>query len=180
MKLKTICLLILLFFSKSFSQDIKKLENNNGFRSIKLGSEIRNYPNFIKKSEQNSKYFSPWFEYDYILNLKKENDFKKIGDAEILQILAKVYNNKIYQIQIVTEKDNEVIEMLETAYGKPNFDDIKADILGWRTESGIQCEVMGRAGGYSQINIRYRDLNLESLAQKKDTEEKKKKAISEF
>ena len=58
---------ILLFIAislNSFSQNIQKLEENNGFRGIKLGSEISNYPSAIKE-ESKPNLFSMWINNTY-------------------------------------------------------------------------------------------------------------------
>ncbi len=160
------------------SQSSQKLEEKNGFREIKLGNNITDYPNFIKKNSENDQYFGPWIDFEYILDLKSTR-YDKIGNATIHRIFAKTHENKIYAIKIILEKNYEVIELLKSLYGEPTWDNLQADLIEWKTNK-IECTFKGRYKGASNFHIDYVQLELEKLALKKSKEVKLKKANSEF
>jgi hypothetical protein len=122
---------ILLFIAislNSISQNIQKLEENNGFRGIKLGSEISNYPSAIKE-ESKPNLFSMWINntyytfgngFDYVLDISNDNNFDRLDNAKILGLYLGVFKGKIRAIKVVLEYHPYTLELLELAYGKPN------------------------------------------------------------
>lgn len=158
------------------AQNIDRLKENNGFRTIKLGSDIRNYSNFIKQTDSNSHLFSVWTDYDYILNPNDNKGFENLGSSQIYSIYLKVFSNKIYSIMINVEKNFEIIHGLKTTFGEPNMDAINADLMWWQTANGIRCEVTGRYLLETNMYIIYNDLSLESEKEIQN----RKKIISQF
>lgn len=102
---------ILLFIAislNSFSQNIQKLEENNGFRGIKLGSEISNYPSAIKE-ESKPNLFSMWINntyytfgngFDYVLDISNDNNFDRLDNAKILGLYLGVFKGKSEQLRL--------------------------------------------------------------------------------
>lgn len=176
-----ICFVIFIF---SFPQNIEKLKSTNGFRDIKLGSNINEYPNFVRKNKQNEEFFGSWgSDYDYILDQKNEKNFKKLGDAKIYRVFVKVDNlNVIYKISLVLDKNFDLLTMLEDAYGKPNFVNFELGFKNWKTDNNIECELQGFSTKleYEHYFLNYTDKTLQSKAWEYERENKRKKAISEF
>jgi len=158
-----ILILSLLLFSVSFSQDLDKLIENNGFRKIKLNSNIKDYLDekgyydFIKKDSVNLKYFDGFTQYDYRY---ATDDYNKIGNTKILKIFVKTFNDIIYNIFIVTEPNIEVYELLELAYGKPNGSDYQFSINSrtWETEK-FRCTLL-RLPGINFYRLEYHTTKL--------------------
>lgn len=121
-------LLSILISVNSFSQNIEKLEENNGFRSIKLGSEITNYAFAIDASSNyelfslyiNNNHYSFSHDVNYVLDITNNNDFESIDNAKILGIFLGVFNGKIREIKVITEFHPYTLELLKLAFGEPN------------------------------------------------------------
>jgi hypothetical protein len=124
--MKNLFLMIFVFFNligiNIYSQDIVTLKENNGFRNIKLGSNIEDYSDLIIKDSTNIKFFGVWDEYDYILHPDSEMH-NSIENTKIHRVLIKTYNSYIYEIFITLEYNFEVVELLKSLYGKPNYTD---------------------------------------------------------
>jgi hypothetical protein len=179
---KILQLFLFLFCIQSLSaQNIERLKENNGFREIKLGSDVKDYPAFIKKDSTNSKYFGlVGYEYEYIFEQGVKAGYDKVGDAEIYRILAKTFNGKIFKINVTLEKDYGTIKMLKLAFGEPNFENMELGMLRWNTENNIECEFMGHIDLFKNDFVRFTDLNIKKLYEKDKKEKEKKRAISEF
>lgn len=177
-------LIFFLVFIFCYPQNIEKLKNANGFRDIKLGSNIKEYPNFVKKSKLNEEFFGAWgWNYDYILDQKNEKNLKKIGEAKIYRVFVKVDdNNVIYQISLVLDKNYDLLTMLDDAYGKPNFVNFDLGFKNWKTDNNIECELNGFSTKLETLYyfLTYTDITLKNNAQENEREYKRKKAISEF
>lgn len=170
---KGIIILVFLLSNHLFSQSY--LEKQNGFREIKLGSNINLYHDFIKKDSLSLKYFGIWTEYDYVYSGKEYN---KIGNVEINNIFIKVVNNLIYEILITTDKNLELLDLLRNAYGKPTIDE-NGNLIGWYYEN-IRCRVIGKSDFYKLFFITYEDVKLEDKVIKLESEEKVTSAKKQF
>ncbi|WP_435255483.1 hypothetical protein [Tenacibaculum sp. A30] len=174
-----IVLFLIYYTQDSKAQNIERLRINNGFRTIKLGTDVHLYPEFIKKNSSNSKYFGFLLEdYHYIFNHKNNRKFDKIGNAKIFRILVKTYQNKIFKIDITLEKNRETSELLKLAFGKPTYN-IKNN-LTWKTNNNIECLFQEDLKTFDHAYITYTNQELEKLYNKEKADKKKKKAISEF
>jgi hypothetical protein len=119
---------ILLFLAislNSFSQNIQKLEENNGFRGIKLGTEITNYP--FAKAESKQELFTIYINnirryfhgFNYVVDINN-NNFDRLDNAKILGLYLSVFKGKIREIMVLTEYHPYTLDLLELAFGKPN------------------------------------------------------------
>jgi len=174
----TLFLFIATFFC--FPQDINKLKENNGFRKIKLGTNVLEYPSLVKQSSDNKGYFNPWYDYNYAFDQYTFKGYEKIGDAKIHRIFVKTLDAKIYEIMLVVDKNEGIFELLKIAYGNPNTDDIETGALVWRTDNNIECSVTERCEGSEKLIIRYTDTVLSHMAAEREQADKKKKIISQF
>ncbi|MCW3169044.1 hypothetical protein OMO38_10960 [Chryseobacterium sp. 09-1422] len=83
-------------FQFVFTQNMNFLTEQNGFRDIKLGSNINNYSDFIEKEKNTVGNFN---EYLYI-----GNKYKKIDQTDVLKISVSTIDDLIYEIEIITDK----------------------------------------------------------------------------
>ncbi|WP_286813095.1 MULTISPECIES: hypothetical protein [unclassified Maribacter] len=175
-----------------FSQDLNKLIENNGFRKIKLNTNVKNYVDdkgyyhFLKRDSTTVKYFERFTEYDYIYASK---DYEKIGNVKIKYIFVKTLNEIIYDIFIVTEPNLEIFNLIQLAYGKPTStykeDSTQGASMAWNAEK-LNCTLSGFKGHYYfQLHYYAKELKakaweLEKTQLEKEQKEKTKKAIKEF
>jgi hypothetical protein len=160
----------------SFGQDYTFLDSKNGFRNIRLGASVNNYPEFKLKSESNIDLFK------LSMNLKtshvyKGTDHDKITSARILFIYLVTENNIITEIRVVTEKVLNVYATLESAYGKPT--DTQGTKLIWRTDK-IECSIEGDNTQIPGYHIRYKTISKDRSQLNELMEKSKKEAQAEL
>lgn len=178
---KTTLTPILIFFTIliSFSQNLEKLKGNNGFRGIKLGANINEYPDFVKRVPSIEKLFGPFNDYQYIFDIYTRKDYKSIGNAKIRRIFANTIDKKIFKIEIITEVNYEIIELLTLAYGEPARDSMTKSTRLWKIDN-IECTITGILPIANNLILTYVDADLERKFFEREKVNKKKKALSEF
>src|SRR5687768_8013774 len=105
----TIGLLFVIAFSNCFCQDLAELDKRNGFKDIKLGSSIDSVKGFKLKKE-----FKERDEYPAKLYEVEHPDYEKIGEVKIDKVELKTYKDLIYEINVVTDKDERLMKALES------------------------------------------------------------------
>jgi hypothetical protein len=170
--MKTLTLQIFIFMACfSYGQEYSFLDSRNGFRNIRLGTLVSDYPQFREKDASNMDFFK------LSMNLKTSHvcvgaEKDRIGTARILFIYLIAENSLISEIRVVTEKVLDVYSTLENAYGKPT--DRQGTKLTWRTD-GIECSIEGDNSPIPGYHICYKVLSkarkelnaLKALARKK-------------
>lgn len=151
MKLKVRLILLIFIFTKSitYSQDLSKLSEDKGFREIKLGSNISKFNCFKLNNSLKPftyKYYSGIYNeisaYEFIPN--SSYPYYKIGDIGIYEIKVLVYQNKIFQIEIIIEKNKDILELLKYRYGNyTSFDNSTIPEYSWNTNNGIAFKLHG-------------------------------------
>lgn len=147
----------LLFTYLSFGQNNSFLESRNGFRNIRLGTSVDNYPEFKIKNESNTDLFKLSMN-SKTTHVYKGNDTDKIKTARILFIYLIAENNIIAEIRVITEKVLNVYSTLQNAYGKPA--DMQGTKLIWRTDK-IECSIEGDNTPIPGYHIRYKSTSQE-------------------
>lgn len=168
-----------------FSQDLNELIENNGFRKIKLNTNVNDYVDdkgyydFLKRDSTTVKYFERFTEYDYIYASK---GYEKIGNVKIKYIFVKTLNDIIYDIFIVTEPNLEIFDLIQLAYGKPTSsygsESSQGASMTWKTDN-LNCTLSGYEGHY-YFQLHYFANELKGKASELEQKEKTKKAIKEF
>lgn len=151
--------LFLFISSLLFSQECNFLDYKNGFRNIKLGENIKNYPEFKIKKDSNLELFKLSFnaESNYV-HVGNEND--KIGTVKILYIFLNVTDEKIERIHIVTQKEFGLYYVLKNAYGDTSMEFGKKWF--WRTNK-IECSIEGDDTNIPGYHIIYKYLSEDSI-----------------
>lgn len=116
----------------ALSQDIAELERRNGFKHIKLGMHIDSLDAEVKVRKE-------ILEQDLypakILSVTAP-DLQRIGEVNVNKIEIRTYNDRVYQIQVLTQKDPRLMKALESIYGKSVYD-MKNQTWFWRGETLI-------------------------------------------
>ena len=122
---------ILLISIQSFSQDIAELDKRNGFKDIKLGYPIDSVTGYKLQKE-----FKEKDEFPAKLYNVENPDYEKIGEVKVNKVELKTYNDLIYEIKVVANKDSRLMKALESLYGEADYD-VKNDTYFWKTENLI-------------------------------------------
>jgi hypothetical protein len=124
-------LLFMMAFSNCFSQDLAELEKRNGFKDIKLGSVIDSVKGFKLKKEFKEKDHYPAKLYEV-----EHSDYETVGEVKVNKVELKTYKDLIYEINVVTDKDERLMKALESLYGKSEYD-MKNETYFWKTDNLI-------------------------------------------
>jgi hypothetical protein len=103
---------ILLFSVLGFSQNLKKLDEKNGFRQYKFGMSVDSIPN-LKLIETSKNGFSKYYD--------KTDEVKKIGDFNVDRIVYGFYKDKLDIVMIYIKSygnSKGILGVFETQYGK--------------------------------------------------------------
>jgi hypothetical protein len=94
-----------------YSQLSDELDKRNGFKDLKILSDVATYPGLeywkVDKSQP----------YHAIYKAKK-GSYDKIGDVDISKVTVYTYRKLIFKIEVITEKDEKLFRSMEKAYGK--------------------------------------------------------------
>lgn len=176
--MRTLYIQVLILFVSylSYGQDYTFLNSKNGFRNIKLGASLDNYPEFIRKDELNANLFKLSMDIKTShVYVGKEKD--KIKTAKILYIYLITENNLILEIRVVTEKVLSVYSILQNGYGTPT--DKWGARWTWRTDS-IECTIEGDDNQIPGYHIRYRGISKNRKILNDMKEKYKKEAQAEL
>jgi hypothetical protein len=147
---KIYLLILLLFFSTlSFSQKIKNLDNQNGYKKLKFLTNISNIKNLKLNELINNSTLSEEIYYDYT-----GNDLQYFGNVKIEDIMLSFINNKLYSIQIgfgnpydsfSIDEFNVIKNLLTVNYGNNYFNcgtnDEKLECIIW-DGLNVRCEFL--------------------------------------
>src|SRR4051812_18428544 len=106
---------IIIFFAcysiTAFCQNREELQKRNGFKDIKLGMLIDSLKGCEFKKE-----FLERNEYPAKLYTFENSNYSRIGEVKVDRIDIKTYKDQIYEIIVVTEKDQRLMKALESLY----------------------------------------------------------------
>ena len=135
------CLMII---SSSFAQE-SELDKRNGFKDIKLASSIDSVKGAIFKKDFTHKgHPAKLYEIDH-------PDYKAIGEVVINRIEVKTYNGLIYEILVITDKDERLMKGMERALGKATYN-VRDESYNW---SGKQVGLRFSSHSRSQLQLLY-------------------------
>jgi hypothetical protein len=108
--------LLILFIglgTTGYPQNGEELDKRNGFKDIKLLSDVNAYTGLefsksIKHKPEHSIY------------RPKKGSYEMIGEVEIKKLTVYTYRNLIYQIEVTTNKNEKLYRSYEKAFGKIN------------------------------------------------------------
>jgi hypothetical protein len=106
-------LLVVLVGFDSVAQSVIELDKRNGFKDIKLLSDVTSYKGleFSKPLKNNP---------GHSIYKAVKGHYESIGNIHIHKLVVYAYKNQIYQINITTNKEEKLFRSLEKAFGKIN------------------------------------------------------------
>lgn len=107
----------------AFAQETE-LDRRNGFKDIKLASPIDSIKGAkLKKDYKENGYAVQLYTIDH-------PDYTTIGEVKIESIEAKAYKGLIYEIEVITEKDQRLMKGMERGLGKPVYN-VRDESYNW-------------------------------------------------
>lgn len=106
----------LVFINPLYSQSVDELDKRNGFQDIKMATNINDYPGLEYKKDVADDIFP-----NTRLYTTKKGFYEKIGSLKIYDLEVKTYNDSIYEIRVITEKDPNLYKGLKDIYGEPEY-----------------------------------------------------------
>jgi hypothetical protein len=122
-------LIICLFANISRAQSTEELDKRNGFKDIKLATEVHLYKGLEYKEEIEDKLFKQLAVYQ-----KKKGYYESIGSIKVHEVEVLAYNGEVYKIKVITEKNPKLYSGLKKAFGEPTFSP-RGDNYYWATEN---------------------------------------------
>jgi uncharacterized protein YukJ len=111
----------------SNGQDIAELERRNGFKDLKLGipfDSVKGEKKFKKEFKEQNEFVSKLYTVEHA-------DYEKIGEVSVNKVEIKTYNDLVYQIHVVADKDPRLMKALESIYGPADYD-LKKETYFWK------------------------------------------------
>lgn len=108
-------------------QDIAELERRNGFKDLKLGltiDSVKGEKKFKKEFKEQEQFISKLYSVSH-------PDYETIGEVPVSKVEIKTYNDLVYQINVVTDKDPRLMKALESIYGPADYD-LKKETYFWK------------------------------------------------
>jgi hypothetical protein len=153
----TITFLFSILTIAGFAQTISELDRRNGFKEIKLGSHIDSV-----KGAEFKKDIIERKEFPAAIYETEHPDYMKIGDVSVKKISIKTYKGLIYEIEVITAKDPNVMRGLERSYGDATYS-IRTESYYWRAQNlsvaykGHRKEIKLTYKSGPVINLMYED-----------------------
>lgn len=143
-----------------FAQE-SELDKRNGFKDIKLASPIDSVKGAKFKKDFKEK------GHPAQLYLIEHPDYATIGEVKVESIEAKAYKGLIYEINVITEKDERLMKGMEKALGKPVYN-VRDESYNW---AGQKVSLKFSSRSKSQLGLLYSS----SIVYKMMREDKEKK-----
>lgn len=181
MKKRLLLMLITITYYSFNCQSIDVLASKNGFRDIKLQSDIKEYNYALeikgevaKILEESNIWF--WEDYDYVFD-NEGMGYTKISDAEIWYIFVNTYKDSISEIKIQLDFTSDFLDLIESAYGQPQWNNSQNGSidLAWHIDD-ISCRLMCS----NSCVLTYTNKSLKERRFDYNSKQKSKKALNEF
>jgi len=124
-----LCLIAGTSFAQPQEADSNELERRNGFKSIQLNAPVDSIKGAqLKKKSKELKTLETLV---YEVN---DPDLEKIGEVKVHKVQVSAFQGMIYRIEVITEKNPELMKALEKAFGKASYS-VRTGIYSWRAPS---------------------------------------------
>jgi hypothetical protein len=162
---------ILLFSILGFGQNLKSLDEKNGFRDFKFSMSIDLFQNF-KLIETSKDGFSKYYE--------KTDEVKKIGDYDTDRIIYGFYKDKLYIVMIYIKSYSNskgILGIFESQYGKGYQANRYMNDYTWFGKTITLSYDENSLTNDSKIFLYTNQFDIEKAADKKASQEKAKNEI---
>ena len=154
-------IIVLTLSLKCYSQN-HVLDEKNGFKDIKLNSEVSLYPGLGLKKKIVMKDVP-----DTELYLAKSGFYKDVGSIRIHKLEIIVYRGIIYEINVIAEKEPKFYKGLEKTYGKGAYS-MKDNKYHWK---GSKLNMEYQSYGKTKVHLKYHSFEVDTLIKKDKVKE---------
>lgn len=128
----------------AFAQETE-LDRRNGFKDIKLATPI--------DSVKGAKLKKDFKEHGHVVQLYsiEHPSYATIGDVKVENIEAKTYKGLVYEISVITDKDERLMKGMERALGKPVYN-VRDESYNW---GGQKVGLKFSSYSKNQLNLLY-------------------------
>lgn len=116
-------------FSQKQEADSEELEKRNGFKYIRLNHTADSIKGLVFKKD--------FFEKPGIaakLYTISDPGLSSIGEVPVRGVRIKTYQNLVYEIEVITDKDPRLMRGMEKVLGKPSYS-VRTNVYSWRSKS---------------------------------------------
>ncbi|UII34078.1 hypothetical protein LVD17_09655 [Fulvivirga ulvae] len=159
-------ILFLMMSGKLLAQGAEELDRRNGFKDIKMTSNIAEYEGLEYKKDIEDEVFP-----QAKLYTAKKGYYENIGSLKIFDLEVKVYKDSIFEIKVITEKDPNLYKGLKKAFGEPEFA-YRSSKYYWQSE---RLKLMYSSHSNNKIEMVYR-----SYLMNDKLKEEKKQEVEEI
>jgi hypothetical protein len=114
--MKAAPLLLLCLCGTLAAQELSELERRNGFKDIKLGMPVDSVAGAVFKKDGKEKN-----EFSIKIYEVRNPALEKIGEVKVKRVEVKTYQNAVYEIRVVTDKDVRLMKGMTKAFGEPKY-----------------------------------------------------------
>ena len=122
-----------------------EIDKRNGFKDIKMASSIDSVKGAIFKKDFKVK------GHPAKLYFIEHPDYKTIGEVSIERIEVKTYKSLIFEILVITAKDERLMKGLERALGKPVYN-VRDESYNW---GGKKVSLRFKSHSKNQLEMIY-------------------------
>lgn len=163
MKKNTLLYTTIVLFSITLNaQSVQGLQERNGFKDIKMATDISLYDGLVFEKEIEDEKFGTLQVYT-----RKKDTYVSIGTIPIQELKVTVYNGEVYMIQVIINKDPKMYGGLKKAFGPPKFSPVTNDYF-WQSDS---LKLVYRAYDKKQLEMLYRSYVIERKLKDEKKEE---------
>ncbi|MDH5474925.1 MAG: hypothetical protein OEX22_04480 [Cyclobacteriaceae bacterium] len=137
---------VLFFNFVATAQGVEELGKRNGFKDIKLASDVNQYEGLEYEKEIDDEKFGKLQIY-----IPKKEHYTSIGIIKIVDMEVRAYNGEVYEVQVIINKDPKMYGGLKKAFGPPKYSPVTNDYF-WRADS---LKLMYRSFGKNQLEMVY-------------------------
>ena len=153
-KLKILLLLLYCFLTIRLVKVLSELDKRSGFKDIRLATLIDSVKGYklVKEFKERDEFPAKLFEVE-------NTDYEKVGEVKVHKIELKTYKDLIYEINVITDKDERLMKALESLYGKSEYD-MKNETYFWKTDSLI---LKFKSQGKHRLQMLYVSYNVHKM-----------------
>jgi hypothetical protein len=131
----------------TFAQETE-LDKRNGFKGIKLTMHIDSVKGVKFKKDFKEKHL-PAKVYSI-----EHPDYATVGEVKVERIEVKTYKDLIYEILVITEKDERLMKGMEKALGKPTYN-VRDESYNW---VGEKLNLKFKSHSKNQLELLYNSI----------------------